>query len=62
MWMATPKGFPVLMNILNKFRKQMINYLEEEKSTGLPFPTETTKELYYNYLDNRKEEVKSNLL
>jgi hypothetical protein len=60
--MATPKGFPVLMNILNKFRKQMINYLEEEKSTGLPFSTETTKELYYNYLDNRKEEVKSNLL
>ncbi|NQU99263.1 MAG: HD domain-containing protein [Parcubacteria group bacterium] len=61
-WMATPKGFLFLMKILNKSRKQMINYLEEEKPAGLPFSTETTRELYYHYLNNRKKEVKPNLL
>ena len=55
-WMATPKGFPALMKVLNKNRKEMIEYLENEDKPKLrPFATETTKNLYLKYLSDRKK-------
>lgn len=61
-WMAAPKGFPASMKILNKNKKEMINYLEsrETPAKGLPFSTETTKEIYENYLNDRKRGIKDN--
>jgi len=57
-WMATPKGFPVLMNILNKNHIEMIDYLEhDEKLTRRPFSNKTTKKLFENYLKDRKKEL-----
>lgn len=50
MWMATKKGFPALMKILNKSPSEMIAYLENnEKPIERPFRTETTKKLYEKY-------------
>lgn len=60
MWMATPKGFPALMKILNKNYSEMIDYLEKnEKVQRRPFRTATTKELYDNYLDDRRKEIQN---
>lgn len=57
MWMATRKGFPVLMKILSKNKREMIQYLEnDEKLTKRPFSTETTKRLFEKYLGERKNE------
>ena len=57
MWMATPKGFPALMKILNKNSKEMIEYLENNDKPKLrPFSTKTTKNLYVKYLDERRKE------
>ncbi len=58
LWMATPKGFQALMKILNKNPKEMIMYLENDDKPKLrPFSTKTTKNLYLNYLNDRKKEV-----
>ena len=57
-WMATPKGFPALMKILDKNKKEMLLYLENhEKPRKRPFSTRTTKELYKKYLSDRRKEV-----
>lgn len=59
MWMATPKGFPALMKILKKNHFEMLEYLEKnEKVQRRPFCTTTTKELYDNYMDDRRNELK----
>lgn len=59
MWMATPNGFPALMNILKKNQCEMLEYLEKnEKVARRPFSTATTKELYNNYLNDRRNELK----
>lgn len=60
-WMATPKGFPAVMEILNKDEKEMIEYLEDRETPakGLPFSTKTTKELFEKYMDDRKKEESS---
>ena len=58
MWMATPKGFPALMKILNKNKQEMLEYLEtNEKPINRPFSTKTTKNLYEKYLEYRRKEV-----
>jgi hypothetical protein len=58
MWMATPKGFPALMKILDKSKKEMLEYLEtNEKLILRPFSTKTTKNLYQKYLEDRRKEV-----
>jgi len=58
MWMATPKGFPALMQILNKNKQEMLEYLEvNEKPKNRPFSTKTTKNLYEKYLVERRKEV-----
>ena len=55
-WMVTNKGFPALMKILNKNKKEMVKYIENsEKLTDRPFSTKTTKELYQKYLNQRKK-------
>jgi len=57
LWMSTPKGFPALMKILNKTKKEMIKYLEQNDKPKLrPFATKTTKSLYENYLNDRRNE------
>ncbi len=54
-WMATKKGFPALMKVLNKNKTEMIAYLETNtKPKERPFATKTTKELYEKYLRERK--------
>ena len=58
MWMVTPKGFPALMKILDKNKQEMLEYLETNDKPKLsPFSTETTKNLYKKYLENRRKEV-----
>lgn len=58
MWMATPKGFPALMTILGKNQKELIEYLESnDKPILRPFSTETAKELYLKYIEERKREI-----
>ncbi len=58
-WMATPKGFPAFLLILNKDHKEMIEYLEsrETPAKGVPFSSKTTKRLYEDYLKDRKNEL-----
>ena len=57
-WMATPKGFPALIKILNKTKQEMIEYLEtHEKPTNRPFSTKTTKNLYEKYLEDRRKDI-----
>lgn len=57
-WMATPKGFPALMKILDKNKQEMLEYLETNDKPKLrPFSTKTTKNLYQNYLEDRRKEV-----
>ena len=57
MWMATKKGFPALMKILNKSPLELIEYLEtDEKMKLRPFSTKTTRKLYEEYLMDRKKE------
>lgn len=59
-WMATPKGFPALMKILNKSAEEMIKYLEtDEKLIKRPFSTKTTKQLFESYLKDRRSELAS---
>lgn len=56
-WMATKKGFPALMKILNKNPAKMLAYLENnEKPIEIPFSTKTTKILYEKYLKERRKE------
>ena len=58
MWMATPKGFSVMRDILKKDKKAMVEYLEnEEKLIKRPFSTKTTKSLFGKYLSERKDEI-----
>ncbi len=58
-WMATPKGFPIFMKILNKNSKEMLEYLwTNEKLKNRSFVTKTTKKIYNNYVRDRKEEMK----
>tara|TARA_Y100000310_G_C20309885_1_gene635736 strand:+ start:105 stop:695 length:591 start_codon:yes stop_codon:yes gene_type:complete len=58
MWMATPKGFPALMKILDKNKQEMLEYLETNDKPKLrPFSTKTTKNLYERYLEDRRKEV-----
>ncbi|MBT6774139.1 HD domain-containing protein [Candidatus Woesearchaeota archaeon] len=55
-WMTTKKGFPALMKILKKNKKEMIKYIENnEKLVERPFATKTTKELFQKYLQQRKK-------
>ena len=57
MWMATPKGFPSLMKITKKNHQEMLEYLENnDKPVKRPFSTETTKNLYRYYLNDRRNE------
>ncbi|MBT4650939.1 hypothetical protein HOC13_00250 [Candidatus Woesearchaeota archaeon] len=57
-WMATPKGFAAIMEMLNKNKQEMFEYVrsrpEEEK---ILFSTKTTKRLYESYLNGRKKEL-----
>lgn len=63
-WMATKKGFPALMKILNKNPKEMIQYLQEnDKPIKRPFCTKTTKKLYEKYLKDRtKNQIKGTII
>ena len=55
MWMATEKGVPVFMKILNKSRSEMIEYLENnEKLVNRPWSTETTKLLFDRYISKMR--------
>ncbi len=57
-WMATPKGFHTVRKILNFDSKEMYEYLvQNEKPINRPFATETTRELYREYMMDRKEEL-----
>ena len=56
-WMATPRGFPALMKVLDKNHDEMIEYLENNEKPKLrPFVTETTKKLYEKHLEDRKKD------
>jgi hypothetical protein len=54
-WMATPKGFPIVRDILKKTNKEMIEFIEKnDKLVKRPFVTKTTKELYVKYVGKLK--------
>lgn len=56
-WMATPKGFPALMKILNKTPHEMTEYLRSnEKLTARPFVTISAKQSFEEYLLQRASE------
>lgn len=55
-WMATPKGFPAMMKLMGKSKKEMIEYIESRpEEEGLVLTTKTTKELFEKYLSDRKK-------
>ena len=61
MWMATPKGFPAIMKILNKNCDELIRYIEnDDKPKKRPFSSKTTKKLFEKYLNDRKKEQQNN--
>ena len=50
-WMVTKKGFPLMMNYLNKDKKELLDFIKNnEKLTKRPFSTKTTKNLFEKYL------------
>jgi HD superfamily phosphodiesterase len=50
-WMATKKGFPLMMDYLNKDKKELLDFIQNnEKLTKRPFSTKTTKKLFEKYL------------
>ena len=58
-WMATQKGFPSLMKIINKSPDQMLEYLvNNEKLIARPFFNKSTESLFKQYITKRKEEYK----
>lgn len=60
MWMATPKGFDAVMNILKKNQQEMLRYLEEnDKPAMRPFSTATARAFYDQYMADRRSEVLS---
>jgi len=57
-WMATPKGFLALQKILGKNRKEMLEYLiTNDKPKLRPFSTNSTKNIYENYLKDRQLKI-----
>ena len=55
-WMATPKGFPAMMKVLGKNKQEMIEYVESRpEDEDFEFSCTTTKELFANYLSERKK-------
>lgn len=58
MWMATPKGFPVVRKILKKTAIEMIDFLKnDEKLVNRPFATMTTKKIFEDYVAARVAEL-----
>lgn len=58
-WMATPKGFPAMMKVLGKNKKEMIKYVESRpEEENFEFSCQTTKELFERYLNDRRKEIK----
>ncbi len=57
MWMATPKGFPSMMKLLNKTPDEVLIFIENKSKTEkAKFSTETTEKLYKKYIESRKKE------
>lgn len=57
-WGVTTKGFNALMGILNKNQQKTFDWLKNnDKPQKRPFATETTKNLYYDYMSDRKQEI-----
>ena len=57
-WIATEKGFPAVMKILGKNKKEMWDYVMAEPIPVYgkkPFANRTTELLYKNYLKARKK-------
>ena len=51
MWMATPKGFPAVITILKKDKKDMLSYIEtNDKLKDRPWSTATTKQMFEAYI------------
>ena len=60
MWMATPKGFPFLMKMLQKNPKEMLDYIiNNDNLTKRPFSSKTTKELFWKYINDRRKEIQT---
>jgi len=54
MWMATPKGFPAVMKILNKNVNEMMDFVSNnEKLIDRPFVTTTARKLFEDYISDR---------
>jgi hypothetical protein len=57
-WMATPKGFPNMMKLLNKTPKEVFDFIKDnERKTKPKFATVFTKKLYQTYMKQREEEL-----
>ena len=57
-WIATEKGFPAIMKILNKNKQEMWDYVMAEPTPiygKKPFANKTTEKLYQKYLKARKK-------
>jgi len=60
LWIYTPIGFKAVANMLNKDNKQMLAYIESEKSPiygKKSFSNESTRLLREQYLEERRKEV-----
>ena len=53
-WLVSKKGFIAVKKILKKNSKEMIDYIGKEKFN---FSSETTKEIYLDYIKARKDEM-----
>ena len=58
-WMASPKGFRALMNILHKNYQEMLNYLQDrdQPAKGVPFTSPIVEKLFWTLLQDREKEL-----
>jgi hypothetical protein len=50
MWMATPRGFPAMMKLLNKNKQEILNHITKADKIKVGFYTKTTERLYKDYI------------
>ena len=57
-WLAVKKGFEEVRKMIDKNPAKMIEFVEKsEKITRRPFATKTTRNIFYQYLSERKKEI-----
>ena len=58
LWILAPKGFPAMMKVLKKSKKDMLKYASAGPAGGKKqFSTLTTKDLYKKYIEKWRKKI-----